>query len=906
MHKTWHARISRAIATLYPRARAGNREELAAFVASAFDDAGQRRRRLRAISALVRDLTIDLVKAWTGRSALPITSQRVFTSPEPRRSSPMDRMSSDVRYAARGLRRTPMFAVTAVLTLALGIGAATAVYAVVDGVLLRPFTYPDMDRIALLTERGANGQQMSVSWPTFLDWRAQNDVFEELGVYRNATVTLTGGPEPERLSGSLMSASVFTSMGIPPLAGRAFGEAEDRQGAERVAIISERLWRNRFEARADVVGSTVTLNSEPFTIVGIMPAGMRFPSRTTDVWLPLGLFIQTFPASRGAHPGLTAVGRVKDGVTLERAIAGMDTVAKRLGDQYPDTNKELTVNVASYYELIVQNIRPTLYLLLAAVMLLVVMACTNLAGLMLARTESRHREMALRTALGAARARLVRQVLVEAAMIAIAGGALGLALAVGIVKAFIAMRPTTVPRIDLLAVDWRVAVFAAGLCALTVILVGLLPAFRAARPDLQAFLRDTRTSGSRRAVRARRVLVVAQVAVAAVMLVGAGLLARSFARLAAIDPGFVPDKVLTMRLTLPNAAYPTAESWIAFHRDVAERVAALPGAESAGLNSALPLEGGASEAPVIKDGESVPQNRPETMSLFQSTSGDYFRTMGITLKQGRFFDGRDTATSTPVAIVDEALVREKFGAENPLGRRVSFEFDRPAQPGGAPIVTWREVVGVVSSVKHYGLTGGPPYVQIYTPFTQLPIYYRDRRPSMALVVRTTGEPASMTTAVRRAVSGVDSRVPVYGVQPMSDYLGQQVEQPRLSALLMVGFAGLAALVATVGLYGVHAYLVSQRTREIGVRLALGARRADIVRQIVRAGLLLACIGLVVGLGASVLATDWIESLLYQVSPTDTPTFIAVGIGLLIVALVASLVPARRAAKVDPLVALRVD
>jgi putative ABC transport system permease protein len=822
----------------------------------------------------------------------------------------MDRLTSDVRYALRGLRRTPMFTVAAVLTLALGIGAATAVYAVVDGVLLRPFTYPHMDRLAILSEQGANGQQMSVAWPTFLDWRAQNDVFEELGVYRGATVTLTGGSEPERLTGSLVSASVFTSMGIPPLAGRVFGEADDAVGAQRSAIISERLWRNRFGARDDVVGSVVTLNGESFTIVGIMPAGMRFPSRMTDVWLPVGLFVQTFPTSRGAHPGLTAVGRMKPGVTFERAHLGMDVVARRLAEQYPDTNKQLTVVVASYYELIVRNIRPTLYLLFGAVTLLVVMGCTNLAGLMLARAEGRHREMAVRAALGAGRARLVRQVLVEAGLLAVVGGAAGIALAAAIVRAFVAMRPTTVPRVDLLGVDWRVAAFAVGLSAATAVLVGLMPAFRAASPDLQAHLRETRSSGGRRAVRARRVLVVGQVAVAAVLLVGAGLFARSFARLSAIDLGFSPEQLLTMRLSIPNAAYPTPEAWITFHRDVVERVAALPGARAAGLNSALPLEGGGSESPIIKEGEPLPLpgQGPPSMCLFQASGGDYFRAMGITLQHGRFFDARDTADSAPVAIVDETFVRQKFGSENPVGRRVAFEFMMPGHDTGVsvPSARWREIVGVVSHVKHYALIGGPPYVQVYAPFTQLPVWFRNRRPSMALVVRTTGEPVAMTAAVRNAVSSVDRSVPVYGVQPMTEYLGQQTEQQRLSALLMIGFAGLAALVSTVGLYGVLAYVVSQRTREIGVRLALGASRADIVRQIVRAGLVLAVIGLVVGLGASILATDWIATLLYEVSPTDTATFVAVAIGLMAIAVLASLLPARKASKVDPLIALRTE
>ncbi len=903
-----HTLFGRALAWMHPRRAAVDRQELSAFIASALGDAWTTG-RARAVGGLLINLTGDLARAWIGRSALPITARRLAThAPASRRSSSMDRLASDLRYAIRVLLRTPLFTTVAVAVLAIGIGASTAVYAVVDGVLLRPFTYPDMHRLAILNERGGNGQMMSVAWPTYLDWRAQNEVFEELGIYRSTVVTLTGGQEPERLNASMTSSSVFTSMGIQPLAGRVFGEAEDQVGTARVAVISERLWRNRFAAREDIVGLGVTFNAEPFTIVGVMPTGMRFPSRMTDVWIPLGLFINGFPPSRGAHPGLTAVGRVKPGLSFDQARAGMDTVARRLGETYPDTNKNLTVVVSSYYEQIVQNIRPTLYLLLGAVSLLLVMACTNLASLMLARAEGRHREFAVRAALGAARTRLVRQVLVEASLLAVAGGIAGVALAHAIVQAFIAMRPTTIPRIDLLAVDWRVSLFAIGLSAFTAIVVGLLPAIRAARPDLQRHLRDVRSSGSRRAVNLRRVLVVGQVAVAAVLLIGAGLLGKSLARLSAIELGFEPSQLLTMRLSIPNAAYPSADAWIAFHKDVVERLTALHGADAVGVNSALPLEGGGSESPVIKEGDPMPgPGRVETMCLFQSSGGEYFRAMGIELKRGRFFESRDMA-GAPVAVIDETAAAKLFGAENPVGRRIAFEFDgaENAHLPGSMTPKWREVVGVVGTVKHYGLISGPPYVQIYAPFTQLPIWFRDRRPTMALVVRTTGDADSMIASVRRTVAAVDARVPVFGVQPMTQYIGQQTEQPRLSALLMTGFGVLAALVATIGLYGVLAYIVSQRTREIGVRLALGARRTDIVRQVVRSGLILAIVGLVVGLGTAIGAVRWIATLLYQVSPTDGTTFVWVAAGLLVTALLASLLPARRASRVDPLVALRSD
>jgi putative ABC transport system permease protein len=814
----------------------------------------------------------------------------------------MDRWFAEFRYSLRVLARTPGFTLVAILTLALGIGAATAVYAVADGAILRPFPYPDMDRIMLIGEVAGNGQAMSISWPNFQDWQAQNDVFSEIGLYRNQTVTLTGAGDPERVPGSLASSEMFTAAGIPPLMGQAFGAKDDQPDAPHTAIISERLWRNHFAARSDMVGQTVTLDNEPYTIVAVMPARMRFPGRTTDVWLPIGPSIRSFPP-RGAHPGLAAIGRLKAGVSVDRARAGMTAIANRLADQYPNSNKGTGISVSPYYEQIVSNIRPVLYVLLAAVGLLLVIACTNLASLMLARSEGRHRELAVRAALGAGRSRLLRQLLIEAAILAIAGGALGLGLATLALRAFTAMQPTTIPRIDLLAIDWRVATFSLGVTALTLALFALLPALRASTPDLQGSLKDTRTSGGRRSARLRRGLVVAQVAVAAVLLVGAGLVVKSLDRLMAIDLGFEPAHVVTMRVSLPNASYPTPEAWIQFHQVLLDRLKTTTGIEAVGLNSAVPLEGGAAESPVIKEGDPLPspESRP-TMCMFQTTGGEYFKAMGITLVAGRAFDAQDTATSAPVIVLDDSVVEKMFNGANPVGRRVAFEFSGHGGPT-AMVPIWREVVGVVRHVKHYGLTGGPPYVQVYTPITQLPAWVRDRRPAMALVARTANA-ETLVPALRRAVLDLDPRLPVYGVRTLSDYVNQQVEQPRMSATLLGGFAILALVLAAVGVYGVLSYIVSQRTREIGVRLALGAERGEIVRHIVRQAMILAATGLAIGLAGALALTSLLRTMLFEVSPTDVATFGTVAIVLTVVALAAGLVPARRASRVDPLVALR--
>jgi putative ABC transport system permease protein len=895
-------RLARVLAAVYPRHPRGRRRELADFIGAQLAD-DRAARGWRGLASALRLVLLDLARAWMGRAALPLTTPSRVSASTPRRSPLMDRLAADFRHSLRTLARTPAFTVLAIVLLAIGIGAATAVYAVADGAIFRPFSYPDMDRIVLVTERGRNGQAMSVAWPNFHDWKT-NDAFEELGVYRATPATLAGGGTTDRVPASFMSASVFRTMGIPPLEGRVFTDAEDQPGAPRVAIVSERLWRTRFAARDDILGLTIDLNAEPFTVVGVMPAGMRFPGRTTDVWLPLGLFVPTFPPSRGAHPGLTAVGRLKPEVTLDEAQRRMDGIAARLGREYKDSNEGLTAPIASYYELIVQNIRPTFYLLLAAVGLLLGLACSNLASLMLARAEVRQRELAVRAALGASRARLVRQLFVEALLLAVAGGLAGLALAWAGVRGFLTMQPTSVPRIDLITVDWRVALVSLVIAAATAVLFGLLPALRSASPDLQRHLMDLRASAGSRSPRLRRLLVAGQVAIAAILLVGAGLLSRSLSRLLDVELGFNPASVVTMRLSLPPAAYPAPDAWIGFHGRVVDRLTALPGIEAAGLNSALPLAGMGAEAPIIKEGELLPSaDREQTMTLFQTTGGEYFRAMRIPLLRGRTFDARDTATSPPVAVVDDTLATRLFGSSDPIGRRVSFEFSRGDEPGHGQAI-WREVVGVVQHVRHYGLVTEPPYVQVYAPVTQLPIWFRERRPEMALVARATGDAETAVADVRRVVADLDSRIPLFNVRLMTEHVGSHTEQSRLGAVVLSGFAGLAAFVAAIGLYGVLAYVVSLRTREIGVRLALGASSTRVIRGIVSQGLVLAAMGLAAGLAGAVAGGQLIAAQLYEISPTDGWTFAAVAAGLAVVAIVASFVPARRAASVDPLVALR--
>jgi putative ABC transport system permease protein len=900
----WHEAVDRRLATLGipPLRRADILEEVTAYLQDRYEE-------LRSAGCTADDARrlalADLDTDRFARELATIETRAPLDLPPlgSRRSTMMSTVWQDLAYAVRSLRKSPGIAVIVVATLALGIGANTAIFSVADAVMLRPFAYPDVARIVALNERSRAGQDMSIAWPTFNDWLEQNQAFEHLGVYRSIAVNFTGGEQAERLSGAVVSSGVFGAMGIAPLAGRAFGSAEDQPGASRVVIISERLWRSRFNADQGSLGRTLTLNNEPHTVIGIMPIGMRFPSRTTDLWLPIGLVVSTFPTSRGAHPGLFGIARLKPGQTFERAAADMDTVARRIEQQHPDTNKDVAVAMTPYYEQIVRNIRPTLFVLLGAVGFVLLIACASLANLMLARSEQRQRDIAVRRALGADRWRIVQQLLTESLMMSFLGGALGVLLAYWMLRLFVASQPTSIPRIDLVGVDVRVLGFAVILAVSTGIFFGLVPALRGSNPDVVSALKQSaRGAILAPSTRLRSLLVVGQVAMALVLLVGAGLMIRSFAHLMAIEPGFDPENVVTMRITLPPAKYADRDRWIAFHESLIQRIGAIPGVTAAGLNSAVPLEGGGSESGVVVEGRPLPgPGQVPTMCLFQAATADYHRAMGIRLVKGRFFSSADQTSSSPVAIVDETLVARLFPNEEPLGRRIAFEFHGTREN---PTIVWREIVGVVGHVRHYGLASGPPYVQVYTPVTQLPTYFSPRRPAMAVVARTALTPEAVTGSIRRELVAIDRDIPVYGIQPMQQYLSQSTEQPRLSMMLLSGLAALALVLAVVGIYGVVSYSVAQRTQEIGVRVALGATRRDILRLVVRQATLLVLVGVAIGIGAALTMSSVVRTMLYQVSPRDPMTFAAIALILTTVGVLASVVPARRAVRIDPIVALR--
>jgi putative ABC transport system permease protein len=822
------------------------------------------------------------------------------------RRRPADTIAGDLRYAMRSLRTNPGFATVVMLTLALAIGATTAIFTIVDAVLLRPYPYADMDRIMILREATRTGQPISVLWLNFQDWRDQNQVFEHLGIYRPMVMNLTGGEQPERVVSSLVSSDVFSALGIAPMIGRAFAPDDDQPAASRIAVVSERFWRVHFDRDARAVGRSIRLDGEPYTIVGVMPGDLRFPSRLTDVWIPLGVAVQTFPTARGAHPGLTVVGKLKAPISVARARADMDAIARRLEQQYPMSNTDHTVAVQPYHEQIVQNIRPALLTLSVAVLFVLLIGCANLANLMFARGEARQREIAIREALGASRWRVFQQLLTESLLLALGGGAAGILLAWWGVHAFVASQPTVIPRLDLVGVDLRVLAFAVVVSVGAGVAFGIAPAFRASAIDLLPSLKDaargTRGSGAR----TRSALVVAEVALALVLLAGAGLTVRSFARLTAVDLGFDPSRVVTMHASLPDGSYRDLARWTIFHDELVQRVAAIPGLESVAVNSAVPLGGMGSESEVRYEGQPPPTSVHEeaTTTLFQAVTPDYFRAMGITIRRGRSFDRRDGADAAKVAIVEETLAQKFFPNADPIGRRIAFEFSGAHGPGAQPV--WREIVGVVGHVRHYGLVREPPTLQVYAPLDQLPIWFRERRPTMTLFARTSLEPQQVMASVRQAVSAIDKDVPVFGLQTMEQYVDQSTEQSRLSMTVLAMFAALALALSTLGIYGVLSYLVGRRTREIGIRLALGATRGSVLRLIVGHGMMLTIAGIAIGLAAALALSRFLESLLYGVSPHDPATFATIAAILAAVALAASYLPGRRATDVDPLDTLRCE
>ncbi len=808
-----------------------------------------------------------------------------------------------MRYGLRMLWKSPGFTLIAIAALALGIGANTAIFSVVNGVLLRPLPFAQSDHLMIVWEsnlqRGVTKNQ--VSYPDFADWREQNHTFERLASFHDSNFVLTGGSEPLRLRGQVVNADLFPLLGVQPVIGRAFRAEEDKPGeGGRVVLLSYALWQKQFGSDPRVVGQAVTLNGESYTVVGVMPEGFQFPvqNEPVELWTTVAQDASgegAIAAERGAHY-MMVIGRLKPGVTQAEAQAEMDAIASRLSQQYPDTNKNRGVTVIPALEDAVGGVRTALLILLGAVGCVLLIACANVANLLLARATTRHKEIAIRAALGASRLRVVRQLLTESVMLSLAGGTLGLLAALWGTDLLVAFSGGAIPRSTQISLDVYVLGFTFLVALLTGVLFGLAPALHASRSDLTEALKEggrTSSGDGARRNRLRSALVVAEVAVALVLLVGSGLLIQSLRRLHQVNPGFDPHNVLTMSVGLPDVKY-TTQQQVEFYRRLQERVEALPGVTSSSAVFPLPLSGARIVIAFDIEGRPVPKSdQPSTE--YRTISPDYFRTMSIPFIKGRDFTERDDHAAPGVIIVNEAFAQKFFPNEDPIGKRI-----KPSISTDDTKPVMREIVGVVGNVKHKNLSMAQPDPEAYVPHAQIPF------DTMTLVVKTNVNAGSIANAVRSEVRALDKDLPVYSIKTLDEYLASSVAQPRFNTLLLAIFAGLALVLTIIGLYGVMSYSVIQRTHELGIRIALGAQTRDIQKLVLGQGMVLTLIGIGIGLLGAFALTRLMRSLLFGVSATDPLTFVAVSLLLAAIALLACLIPARRAMKVDPMVALRYE
>ncbi len=799
-------------------------------------------------------------------------------------------MLSNVRHALRSLRRAPAFALAAVATLALGIGANTAIFSVVNGVLLDPLGYPDPDRLVIVWGRHTTIGRETASLPDFLDWRSEARSFETLAAMTHTRFDLTGSGEPEVVRGALTTAGLLPAFGVVPSVGRGFRDDEERGAAPRVAMLGEGYWRRRFGGEGDVVGRQILLSGVPHTVVGIVPEALRL-EQPVEVWTPL----VTDSTRHRRADFLTVFGRLRQGVTRERAQEEMTTIARRLEVQYPESNSNWGAEVVSLREQMVGEIRAALLVFMGAVGLVLLIACANVANLMLARVAGRSREMTVRSVLGASRARLAGELLLESVLLGVLGGGLGLLLALWGIETLRSLQPGTIPRIEEIGLDLRVLGFALALSLLTGLLFGLAPVWRLAGRDL----RDGLAEGSRSVAggsgihRARSALVLAEVALAFVLLAGATLLLRSFDRLQRVDPGFSADRVVTARVTLPRLKYADEAKWLAFGEQLLARVGAQPGARSAALVSDAPLGDSPPYWSFAIQGAEAPQDGSVQDAAVFTASAGYFETLRIPLVQGRFHDATDRADGEGVVVINQAMARRFWRGRSAVGARITFE--DPADPGAR----WLTVVGVAGDVRHERLSE-QAYPQAYLPFNQAPMR------SMVLVVRGLGAPASLVPALRRSLAELDADLPLANVTTLEERKAASLARPRVNAVVLGGFALAALVLAAVGIYGVVAYGVVQRTRELGIRMALGAGGGTLLRMVIRQGMIPVLAGMALGLAGALAGGRVLRSLLFGVGTGDPTTFVAVTCFLVAVSLAAIYFPARRAARSDPMVALRND
>jgi putative ABC transport system permease protein len=799
----------------------------------------------------------------------------------------------NLRYALRMLLKDPGFAAVAILALALGIGADTAIFSVVDAVLLRPLPYHNPEELVIVRERTPDWPKgMSVAYLNFLDWRDQNQAFSGVAAYQGNDFNLTGMGEPEVLYAMNVSASLFPMLGVTPTLGRSFTPKEDEKGGTPVVLITHGFWDRRFGKDPNVLGRVINLDGVPSTIIGVLPPGFRFPANNTraEIYSAIGRTGSSLE-NRGSHPGIQVAARLKPGVTMNTAIANLNTIAVSLQKAHPESNRDHTIYMDGMHHFIVDNVQPILLVVLGGVGFVLLIACTNVANLLLARMAKRAGEISIRTALGASRGQIVKQMLTESLLLSTLGGALGIFLAYWGVKGLIHFIPPSVPKLGEIGLDARVLSFSVAISVLTGLAFGVLPALQISRADPQDSLKEggRRTTGDRKKQRMRDYLVVAEVALSLVLLTGAGLTIKSFYKMANTSPGLDPTSTLTMQIPLPETKYKSPEDRMNFADRVLAKVQNLPGVTHAGYITPLPLGGSDWETGVNPEGRQMRFKNDYLVTDIARISPDYFAAMGVALKKGRTFNDFDQFDSPHVAIVDELFVRKNFPNQNPIGKKILLAED----------TQWLTIVGVAAHVKNYGIDA-ESRMETYIPLHQ------SRLSFFTVVVRTKGDPAAMSSAVRQQIAAVDPNQPVSNVNTMETLLANSMATKRVSMLLFSVFAGAALLLSAIGLYGVISYSVTQRTHEIGVRMALGAEAGRVLGMVLRQGALLVGIGLAIGFAAAFALGRFLEQLLFGVSPSDLETFVVVGTLLTVVALLATFIPARRAARVDPMIALRYE
>jgi putative ABC transport system permease protein len=812
----------------------------------------------------------------------------------------MQTLWQDLRFGARMLLKQPGFTLIAVITLALGIGANTAIFSVVNAVLLRPLPYQNPEQLAMVwgklpTHVSGN---IGASAPEFADYRDQNLVFSSVAAYTSTSFNLSGVGEPERIVGTTVSASLFPLLDVQPALGRAFLNEEDRPGHDRVVILSHGLWRRRFAGDSAVIGRSVTLDGQSHTVIGVAPVGFRFPDDETEIWKPIAFTAENLSENeRGSHY-LSVIARMKPGVTIAQARADMAALAQRMQQQHPmnyEADSGWGTTVVSLREETVGDARLALLSLFGAVGCVLLIGCANVANLLLARASTRRREMAIRSALGGRPWRIIRQLLTESLLLALAGGVLGTLIAVWGVEAVVELSASSLPRGNEINIDGRVIGFMLAITLATGLLFGLAPAWQSAKPDLNESLKEGggKGVGSGGRHRLRGLLVVGEIAIALVLLVGAGLMVKSLYRLQRVEPGFNPSHALTMRLALPEAKYSEPRRQRDFYERLLNRIAAAPGAKAAGAINFLPLSGTGNQRSFLIEGKP----EPKLNVGFRMVSPDYFRAIGVPLRAGRLIDDRDRENAPRVAVVNETFARVFLADEDPLGKRIKLGSAQGPFP-------WLTIAGVVGDVKHGGLDG-ETRPEMYVPYLQ-PLLSGWNVPPMFLVVRSESEPSSLISAVRGVVKELDRDQPVYGVASMEQLLSRSTAPRRFNMTLLAVFAALALILAGIGVYGVMAYAVTERTRDIGIRMALGAQASDALKLVISQGMRLTLVGIALGLMGAFALTRLMKNLLFDVRPTDPMTFIAIALLLTFVALLACWIPARRATKVDPMVALRCE